>query len=175
MKPSAVAAALGIAESTIRKYASEYAEFLSPSGAGGSGKHRDFAEHDVRVLKLVRDMRGENASQEDIDVTLQSLKANNWERLPALDDNASAILPSPGALVTAQTEKSVMQREIELLREQLDREIELLRGQFDREIDRLESGAKTEIAKRDQRIIELERKLARTETFLDLYKSGELK
>jgi DNA-binding transcriptional MerR regulator len=156
MKPSAVAAALGIAESTIRKYASEYSEFLSPAGAGGSGKHRDFADHDVRVLKLVRDMRAENASQEDIDVTLQSLKSNNWERLPALDDNAMSIIPSPGALVAAQADKSVMQREIELLREQLER---------------VDAERKVERADRD----DLLKRLHRAELLLELYESGKLK
>src|SRR5664279_1647362 len=120
MKPSAVAAALGIAESTVRKYAGEYAEFLSPGGAGGGHRHRDFAEHDVRVLKLIRDMKAENSSLEDIDVTLQSLKSNNWERLPALDDNAKGLVTSPGALITANADKGIMQREIELLREQLE-------------------------------------------------------
>lgn len=156
MKPSAVAAALGIAESTVRKYASEYAEFLSPGGAGGGHRHRDFAEHDVRVLKLVCDMKTENASAEDIDVTLQSLKSNNWERLPALDDTSKGLVASPGALIAANAEKSVMQREIELLRER----IELLNAE-----------RKAERADRD----ELLQRLHRAETMLELYESGRLK
>lgn len=156
MKPTAVAAALGIAESTVRKYAGEYAEFLSPAGAGGSGKHRDFSDHDARVLKLVRDMRAENTSQEDIDVTLQSLKANDWERLPALDENASGIIPSPGALVAAQAEKGIMQREIELLREQLER---------------TDAERRAERADRD----DLLKRLHRAELLLELYESRRLK
>ncbi len=156
MKPSAVAAALGIAESTVRKYAGEYAEFLSPGGAGGGHRHRDFAEHDVRVLKLIRDMRAENSSAEDIDVTLQSLKSNNWERLPALDEDAKSLVASPGALITANAEKGIMQREIELLREQ---------------IERLDAERKAERADRD----ELLRHLHRAETLLELYESGRLK
>jgi len=156
MKPSSVAAALGIAESTVRKYASEYAEFLSPGGAGGGHRHRDFAEHDVRVLKLIRDMRVENTSQEDIDVTLQSLKNANWERLPALDDSAKGIVASPGALIAANAEKGVMQREIELLREQ---------------IERIDAERKAERADRD----ELLKRLHRAETLLELYESGRLK
>ncbi len=156
MKPSSVAAALGIAESTVRKYASEYAEFLSPGGAGGGHRHRDFAEHDVRVLKLVCDMKAENTSPEDIDVTLQSLKSNNWERLPALDDNSKGLVTSPGALIAANAEKSVMQREIELLREQLEA---------------VNAERKAERSDRD----ELLQRLHRAETLLELYESGSLK
>ena len=156
MKPSAVAAALGIAESTVRKYAGEYAEFLSPGGAGGGHRHRDFAEHDVRVLKLIRDMRAENTSSEDIDVTLQSLKSNNWERLPALDDTAKGIVASPGALIDASWRNDVLQREIELLREQ---------------IERIDAERKAERADRD----ELLKRLHRAETMLELYESGRLK
>ena len=152
MKPSVVAAALGIAESTIRKYAGEYSEFLSPGGAGGNGKHRDFDDHDVRVLKLITDMRNADTSPEDIDVTLQSLKASNWERLPALDANAASIVPSPGALVTAQKDRDIMQREIELLREQI-------------------ADLKAERADRD----ELLKRLHRAEMLVELYEQGRLK
>jgi DNA-binding transcriptional MerR regulator len=160
MKPSAVAAALGIAESTVRKYASEYAEFLSPGGAGGGHRHRDFAEHDVRVLKLICDMKTENTTSADIDVTLQSLKSNNWERLPALDETSQGLVTTPGALMVANTEKSVMQREIELLRER----IESLKAEREAEQEAVRSD-------RDA----LLQRLHRAETLLELYESGRLK
>jgi len=44
MKANAVVTALNIADSTVRKYAEQYAEYLSPSGTGGGGKHRDYTE-----------------------------------------------------------------------------------------------------------------------------------
>ncbi|MEO8396902.1 MAG: MerR family transcriptional regulator [Chloroflexota bacterium] len=160
MKPSAVAAALGIAESTVRKYAQKYSEFLTPGGAGGEHKHRDFAEHDVRVLKLIRDMSVASTSPDDVDVTLQSLKSNGWDRLPALDESAKGLVASPGALVAANADKGVMQREIELLREQMD----ILKADGKDERDQLNA-----------QINDLGRKLSRAETLLELYESGRLK
>ena len=101
-------------------------------------------------------MKAGNTSPEDIDVTLQSLKSNNWERLPALGDNAKGIVASPGALITANADKGIMQREIELLREQLDA---------------ANAERKAERADRD----ELLQRLHRAETLLELYESGRLK
>ena len=152
MKPSNVAAALGIPEATLRKYATDYAEFLSPAGAGGGGRHRDFNDHDLRILKLIQEMRAANQTSHDIDVTLQSLKAGNYERLPALDENAAAIIPAPGALVAASVDNAVLQMKIEMLQEQL-------RG---READR-------------DRITELEAELRAARREIALYESGRLK
>lgn len=121
MKSSAVVAALDMADSTLRKYANQYKEYLSSDGAGGSGRHRDYTEHDVRVLKLIRDMKLQNVADEDIDVTLRSLQAGGWDRLPALDDHVQSIIPQPGALIAANADRSAMQREIDLLREMLEK------------------------------------------------------
>lgn len=149
VKSSALVSILNMAESTLRKYARDYAQYLSPSGTGGAGRHRDYTDHDVRVLKLVRDMKMQNVSADDIEITLQSLQAGGWERLPALGDDAKAIVPSPVALLTAQADRSAMQREIDLLREMVDKAT----------------------ADRD----DLLRRLARAETMLELYESGRLK
>src|SRR5215208_1489601 len=120
MKSSAVVTMLNMPESTLRKYARDYSEYLSPAGTGGAGRHRDYTEHDIRVLKLIRDMKLQNVSNEDIDVTLRSLQAGGWDRLSALDESAKAIIPAPGALIAANADRGAMQREIDLLREMLD-------------------------------------------------------
>lgn len=153
MKSNAIVALLGIADSTLRKYAKEYADYLSPTGnVGGAGRHRDYTEHDVRVLKLVCDMKAQKIGNDDIEVTLQSLQAGGWDRLPALDDKAQALVPVPGAMVAAQADRSAMQREIDILREMLDR-------------------VEQRLADRD----DLVKRLAEAETMLKLYESGRLK
>ena len=152
MKSSAVVAALNMPESTVRKYAHDYAEYLSPTADTGAGRHRDYTDHDVRVLKLVADMKAAKQNAENIDATLRSLQDSGWERLPALDESASSIIPAPAAMIAAQTERAVMQKEIEMLREQI---VEL----------------KAERADRD----ELVKKLAEAETMLRLYEAGRLK
>jgi DNA-binding transcriptional MerR regulator len=149
MKSSAVVTMLNMPESTLRKYARDYSEYLSPAGTGGAGRHRDYTDHDIRVLKLVRDMKLQNVSNDDIDVTLGSLQAGGWDRLPALDESAKSIIPAPGALIAANADRGAMQREIDLLREMLDE------------------------AKADRD--ELMRRLHRAETLLELYQTGQLK
>jgi DNA-binding transcriptional MerR regulator len=149
MKSSALVALLNIPESTIRKYAGDYAAYLSPAVNAGAGRHRDYTDHDARVLKLVIDMKAAKQRPEDIEVTLQSLQAGGWERLPALDENTLAIIPTPQALIVAQTERAVMQKEIDMLREALDK------ATSDRD--------------------ELMRRLARAEMRAELFESGELK
>lgn len=149
MKSSALVELLHLPESTIRKYAVDYAEYLSPSAVGGGRRHRDYTDHDARVLKLVIDMKAAKQSAENIDVTLRSLQDGGWERLPTLDENTLALLPTPQAMITAQTERAVMQKEIDMLREQVEK------ASADRD--------------------DLLRKLARAELRLELYASGELK
>jgi DNA-binding transcriptional MerR regulator len=161
MKSNAIVTLLGIADSTLRKYAQAYSEYLSPTGnVGGAGRHRDYTEHDVRVLKLICDMKAQKIGNDDISVTLQSLQNGGWDRLPDLDDNAKALVPLPGALLAAQADRGILQREIELLREQLDA---------------LKVETKSAVAAKDDRITELERRLSRSETMLELYESGRLK
>jgi DNA-binding transcriptional MerR regulator len=156
MKPSVAAAALGIAESTVRSWSNKYREFLSPSGAGGGGSHRDYTDHDLRVLKLVRDMKKGNVTDTDIDATLSSLRDGDWARLPTLDEDLRSIIPAPSALIAAQRDKEVFQREIELLCEQ---------------IEKLES----QVSKNRDTIDDLTRRLTRAETMLELYETGRLK
>lgn len=160
MKSNALVTLLRCSESTIRKYAGDYAEYLSPLAQAGAGRHRDYTDHDARVLKLVIDMKAAKQSEDNIHATLRSLQANGWERLPALDSDALAVVPAPTAMLALQAEKSAMQREIDVLREMLESIRTDLRGQ---------------VAERDGRIIELERQLARAQMRIEMYESGELK
>lgn len=150
MRASQLCAMLdNMADSTLRKLATDYADYLSPSATGDGRKHRDYTDHDARVLKLVHDMKRANQSEADIEVTLASLQAGAWERLPRLDEQTSAIIPSPAAMIESQRERAVLQREIELLRERI---AELNASQADRE--------------------QLIRQLVAAETELRLIKSG---
>ncbi|MEO8391474.1 MAG: MerR family transcriptional regulator [Chloroflexota bacterium] len=163
MKSSAVCTVLNMADSTLRKYAQDYAPFLSPGASAGAGKHREYTDHDVRVLKLVNDMKIAKQTPEDIDVTLSSLQANDWERLPALDGNSSAIIPAPAAMIEAQVDRAVMQNTIDMLREQ----IETIKAEHREtlEFERLQRADRDVLVK----------KLAEAETMLRLYEDGRLK
>ena len=149
MKSNALVAILNMPDSTIRKYAQDYAEFLSPTASAGGGRHRDYTDHDARVLKLVIDMKAAKQHADNIDATLRSLQDSGWERLPALDEDALAIIPAPAAMIAAQTERAVLKREIEILNGLLDK------ANSDRD--------------------ELQRRVARAEMRLEMVLSGELK
>lgn len=149
MKSSVLVSLLNIPESTIRKYAGDYAAFLSPAANAGAGRHRDYTEHDARVLKLVIDMKAVKQSPENIDITLRSLQNTGWERLPKLDESALAILPTPEGMIQAATERAVMQKEIDMLRDSLNK------ATSDRD--------------------ELLKRIARAELRLELYESGLLR
>lgn len=156
MKSSAVAAALGIAKSTVRKYAAEYAEFLTPTAAGDGRRHRNFADQDVKVLQLVCELKRKNADPQTIVTTLATHQRNGWEGLPPFVRNPRQqfIPPSPGESV--EPEKMAMQREIELLHEQLAR---------------LNAAREAERSAHDV----LLQRLYRAETLVELYESGRLK
>ncbi len=152
MKSGALVAILNTPESTIRKYAADYAEFLSPTASAAGGRHRDYSDHDARVLKLVIDMKAAKQDGGSIDATLKALQDSSWERLPQLDEKSLAVIPTPAALLAAQTERAVMQKEIDMLREQV---IDLKAERADRDV--------------------LVKKLAEAETMLRLYEDGRLK
>jgi len=160
MKPSNLVAALNMPDSTIRKYANEFSGYLSPAANPALNHHRDYSEQDARIIKLIADMKAAKQNTDSIHATLSSLQANDWERLPALDENSSAIISSPASVIAAQTDRAVMQNTIDMLREQLAAQEASATQQLE-----------AERADRDQ----LLERLHRAETMLKLYEEGRLK
>lgn len=139
----------GLPESTLRKYVKDFADYLSKPAQGGAGRHREYTEQDARILKLIIDMKAERVSLDDIITTLSSLQAGNWERLPALDEGAQALVPTQANVIALHNERSALQREIDILREML------AKATSDRD-DLLE-------------------RLHRAQTLLELYQAGKLR
>lgn len=69
--PGEVAQMLGVSSSTLRRWSSRFAEYLS-SGAGlssagsGSHSHRRYSQEDVAVLRTIRDMLSQGYTYEHI-------------------------------------------------------------------------------------------------------------
>jgi DNA-binding transcriptional MerR regulator len=146
MKSNELVKLLNIPESTLRKYAQDYAEYLSPSTAN---RHREYTEHDARVLKLIVDMKTERVKSQDIEVTLSSLKSGDWRQLPALDEVSKSIIPTQANQVAALEEMSALKREVEVWRELYEK------ATSDRD--------------------ELLKSLSEAETLVRLYEQGRLK
>ena len=157
MKSNELVKLLNIPESTVRKYAQDYAEYLSPTTAN---RHREYTEHDARVLKLIVDMKTERVKSQDIEVTLSSLKAGDWRQLPALDKATQNIIPTQANQITALEDISALRREVEVMRTEHQRQVDMLREML-----------KESTSDRD----ELIKRLSEAETMLRLYEQGKLK
>jgi DNA-binding transcriptional MerR regulator len=118
----------GIAESTVRLYCREYADFLSPSATPPRGEARRFTPEDVAVFKTVKTLRDQGLTSADILIALQ--KGERYE--PDPDDLPSG-KPQPEApeQVTAAATMA-----LDLVRGQirsLENERDYLRRQLDAE------------------------------------------
>jgi DNA-binding transcriptional MerR regulator len=162
MRPSEVAAMIGIAASTIRAWSvGEFKPYLSPTGQGGEGRARNLTEHDVRVLNLIATMKHEGARVEHIHGQLRALQANDWEELPPLPD-APVNVASVPMVPAAAADKALDAERRSLLREiaRLEERIEALEGRLDDT-----SGELSEALQ----------KLAAAERELEFWRSGRLK
>lgn len=167
MKPHDIAGYLEIAVPTVRQWASEYKEFLSPGAAGGDGRHRDFSDLDLRVLNFVRQEKRKSVPAPEIHLALRRLQEDDWESLPFLSERPNVaqvpMVPEAAAHAALDAERRALLREIVLVRELLEKsEAE---GKHKDEV----------IGEQTKEIKELTKQLAEVETELKLYRSGRLK
>lgn len=99
--PGQVAKFLGTSGTTIRNYASEFSEFLSPSATPGPGVPRQFTQDDVSVLETIYIMRGQLAPPEKIVDALRAGDRLESDRPPVAADAPSEVVT--GSFLTALT------------------------------------------------------------------------
>ena len=79
--PKAAAQVVGIGASTVRNWAGEYAEFLSPTANPGDGQPRSFTESDLAVLQVVKELRTREAlTAEQVLHRLRELPAGDLQQ-----------------------------------------------------------------------------------------------
>lgn len=61
-----------VSHETIRTWAGEFAQYMSPTANPGKGRHRRFSEDDISVLSLVAQMKRDGITFEEIHVALQA-------------------------------------------------------------------------------------------------------
>lgn len=89
-----VATRVGVSTATLRLWTTQdYKAFFTPD-AQGDGKRRTWRDHDVKLAKLIAEMRSQNMDADDIIATLQTMRANDWKGLPEMPD----ALPSLAAV-----------------------------------------------------------------------------
>ena len=67
-----VATIFGVSLETVRNWADEFQDFLSPTARPGKGKHRMYSYDDLRVFSLVSELKGQGMTYADIQATLHA-------------------------------------------------------------------------------------------------------
>lgn len=171
MKPHDVAQRLKIATSTVRQWAAEYREFMSPHAAGGAGRHRSFTEFDIRVLYFIREAKYRSQRYEEIEPVLRQLRENSWADLPyiAEEPNMASVpmVPEAAAQGALDAERRSLLREIAFLHDQLKERDQTYREQV--------QSKDVQIKEQHERIATLMRELGEVDVELRLYRAGRLK
>lgn len=101
---------------TIRTWADEFRDFLSPNANPGQGRHRLFSADDVRVFALVNEMKVLGKTYEDIHMALQSGQRGDVQEQTI---ERALTLESSLALDAAQRQIEVLVVEKEELRKRI--------------------------------------------------------
>jgi DNA-binding transcriptional MerR regulator len=108
-----VAKRFGVADQTVKNWASEFAQYLSPTATPEAGKRRAFTAEDVAILALVHEMVGRGRDTSAAHAALQA------GRRGAV--NALTMATEGDSLVAVQRERDMLQGAVIELRTMLDK------------------------------------------------------
>lgn len=166
MKPSEVAHLLGVAPTTVRSWSQEFGRFLSASGAGGAGRHRDFTDVDLRVLAFIQQQKRAGHASYEIQHVLTNLQDADWEGLPYLPERPHVgtvpMVPEAAAHAALDAERRALLREIAFMQQQTEE----LKAQL--------AAKDMVIGEKQTEILDLTRRLSEVETELRFYREGRL-
>lgn len=111
-----VADIFGFAESTVRNWSTEFAEYLSPTATPGNRKKRDFTPEDLAVFALVAEFKQNKATYEDIHL---ALKAGQRGNPPEISEDQLKLIAASEGEKRASLEIVSLQRHITDLTEML--------------------------------------------------------
>lgn len=113
-----VATMYQISDETVRKYAIEFIDYLSPTANPGDGRTRFFTEDDMRVLSYVVERKKTGAVFTDIHTELR-----NGQR-----GEPPALEPEEISALTTDTDRRRLELQVELL----TGELQATRGELER-------------------------------------------
>lgn len=160
----------GISHETVRRWAEEFQQYLSPDATPGTGKHRVFNDDDLEVMALIADMRRKNRSPEDIAAALATGQRGD------IPDS----LEARELDLRASLQVQIAQREIETLQLQLNEaqqdaqqwrdKAQRLQGQLDAMQSQIAAGRGDELTTARKQIEELNREIGKLQAMLELLK-----
>jgi len=86
MNIAALAKELEVHGDTIRRWCSDYRQFLSPTANPGKGQVRSLTRHDLAVMAFVAKLRKDQVSPHEIRQRLLDMQQSGWERLNEVPD-----------------------------------------------------------------------------------------
>jgi DNA-binding transcriptional MerR regulator len=105
-------------EPTIRAWANEFADHLSPTANPGKGKGRSFTLDDLMVFSLVSEMKDRNHTFEDIHAALKSGQRGDP---PSLSENDLRVLKATEGEKRAAFEIQALQQHMVDLQQRLNK------------------------------------------------------
>lgn len=125
LRPKQLADWIGVSSSAVRKWSTEFGNYLSPGAAAGGGRHRSYNAQDCRVLAYVNTLRQGGASTEEIHTALTQLQNNDWRGLPAMPEAPPGIahvpmIPEQVAETAIDQQRAALMREIAFRDERID-------------------------------------------------------
>lgn len=182
MNTKKLADLLGVHSDSVRRWAAQFAPFMSDGATPNPGEARRFTKHDAAVMLLVATMRGDQRSLNEIGDRLVELQRNRWQDLPPAPDEwfidvdqIRAMIPEDAddsdelharfmaKRATEYAQLTVMKHELQITRRELDEaqaRVEVLQ----QEIDALQASERASQSEVNTLRIELEAERGKVNT-----------
>ncbi|MBI3538045.1 MAG: MerR family transcriptional regulator [Chloroflexi bacterium] len=106
------ASELGVTQSTLKRWAKEFTQFLSPSPVSGDGAGRRFTDNDLAILRGVREQLAGGLSTDEVLAQFQSEgRAETSALALSPRDGAGGGLASPGFAVLTDTLRAMIENQ----------------------------------------------------------------
>ncbi|MBW1927482.1 MAG: MerR family transcriptional regulator [Deltaproteobacteria bacterium] len=167
----------GVALETIRNWADEFQDYLSPTATPGRGKHRMYSTDDLRVFSLVAELKKQGLTYADIHAALQNGQRGQPPQLPP-DEVQALVVGDQERRLSLEVE--YLQRSLMRAQQELDeartalKEVPQIREEKIRLEARLEAEQKR-IEEKEQQIQELRGELTTAQRRIEelLRESGQ--
>lgn len=150
---------------TIRSWAVEFAEHLSPTATPEEGKQRTYTHADLEIMALISEMKNKSATFEDIHAALQAGQRGSIE-----DRSIQAALSTDGIVALDSARQMIVSlradlEDLQAERDTLHDDNIRLQTQLDDRDKRIE-----ELEKDRQRLEELQKQIGRLEARIEIMK-----
>jgi DNA-binding transcriptional MerR regulator len=153
----------GVSEATIRRWASDFSEYLSEQ----PGRHRNYTESDYIVVATIHELFSTGLNQKTVMERLASgyrVDADNIGEIGYVDGRMV-----PAAVVQQVIDSSQLRTELDQVKYERDRLLQMLE-RSEKQRDELQHELTEKVEKLQKEISNLQRELGRAEGRAEIYK-----